>query len=141
VNLLDFIGLGAAGGDDLDLRAFGLADQRARQRRRNGNPAGFGVGFRFADDLPHLLLVGVLIDQRDRRAEFDGFARKLGDIDHVGARKLVLKLRDAALVQRLLLLGGVILGILRQVTVRARFGDLLNDAGPLDGLAMLELVF
>jgi hypothetical protein len=38
-----------------------------------------------------------------------------------------------------LLLGGVILGILRQVAVRARIGDLLDDARPLHLLAMLEL--
>ena len=46
-----------------------------------------------------------------------------------------------ALVVRLLFLGGVILGVLRQVAVRARIGDLLDDARPLDLLAMLELVF
>src|SRR5262249_1267933 len=46
---------------------------------------------------------------------------------------------DAAFVDRLRLLGGVVLGILRQIAVRASVGDLLNDAGPLDLLAMLEL--
>ena len=57
-----------------------------------------------------------------------GVAGQLGYVDHVGARELVLKLGDAALVERLLLLGGMIFGILRQVAVRARVGDLLNDA-------------
>src|SRR5262249_33102861 len=36
-------------------------------------------------------------------------------------------------------LGGVILGVLRQVAVGARVGNLLDDAGPLDLLAVLEL--
>jgi hypothetical protein len=40
----------------------------------------------------------------------------------------------------LLFLGGVIFGVLRQVAVRARIGDLLDDARPLDLLAVLELV-
>jgi hypothetical protein len=40
---------------------------------------------------------------------------------------------------RLLLLGGVILRILRKVTVGTRLGDLLDDAGALDLLAVFEL--
>ncbi len=87
-----------------------------------------GVGFGLADDLPDLLLVGVLVDQRDGRAEGDRVARQLRDVDHVGARQLVLELGDAALVERLRFLGGVIFGVLRQVAVRARVGDLLDDA-------------
>jgi hypothetical protein len=35
----------------------------------------------------------------------------------------------------------MIFGILRQVAVRARVGDLLDDAGPLNLQAVLELVF
>src|SRR5262245_51465822 len=35
----------------------------------------------------------------------------------------------------------MIFGVLRQVAVRARVGDLLNDAGALDLLAMLKLGF
>ena len=45
-----------------------------------------------------------------------------------------------ALVERLLLLGGVILRVLGQIAVGARFGDLLDDARPFDLLAVLELV-
>src|SRR5262249_22961087 len=59
--------------------------------------------------------------------------------DHLGAREPVFKLSDAPLVERLLLLGGVILGVLREIAVRARVGYLLDDAGPLDLLALLEL--
>ena len=33
----------------------------------------------------------------------------------------------------------MILRVLRQIAVRARIGDLLDDPGPLDLLAMLEL--
>jgi hypothetical protein len=40
---------------------------------------------------------------------------------------------------RLGLFGGVVLGVLRKVAVGTRIGDLLDDAGPLDLLAMLQL--
>src|SRR6266498_2151831 len=52
LHLLQSIGLGAAGRDDLDAVAFRLADQRARQRRRYGDLAVFGVRLRLAHDLP-----------------------------------------------------------------------------------------
>src|SRR6185437_2334090 len=138
LHLLDFIAFGAAGGDDLDLRALALADQRLGERRGDRDAALLGVGLRLADDLPYLLLVGILVDQRHGGAEGNGVARKLRYVDHVGARQLVFQLGDAALVERLLLLGGVIFGVLRQVAVRARVGDLLNDARPLNRLAVLE---
>jgi hypothetical protein len=92
LDLGDLVGLGAAGGDDFDRRALFLADQGAGQRRGDGDAALFGVGFRFADDLPYRFLVGVLVDQRDGGAEFDGVAGQLADVDDVGARQLVLEM-------------------------------------------------
>src|SRR4029079_8254252 len=70
----------------------------------------------------------------------DGVARELRHVDHLGARKLVLELGDATLVVRLRLLGGVVFRIFRQIAVRAGIGNLLDDARPLDLLAVLELV-
>ena len=78
---------------------------------------------------------------RDGRAELDGLAGQLRDVDHLGARELVLELGDAALVVRLLFLGGVILRVLRQVAMGARVGDLLDDPRAFHRLALLELVF
>src|SRR5712692_2404631 len=74
LDLLHLIGLGAARGYDLDLGALGLADEGAGERRGDGDAARLGVGLGLADDLPHLLLLGVLVDDRDGRAELDGFA-------------------------------------------------------------------
>src|SRR5262249_33657005 len=128
LHLDDLEGLGAAGRDDLDRVALLLAHQRARERRRDGDALLLGVGLGLADDLPHLLLFGVLVDDSDGRAERDGFTRQFRDVDHLGARELVLELGDAAFVVRLLFLGGVILGVLRQVAVGAGIGDLLDDA-------------
>src|SRR5712691_8336318 len=138
LHLLHLIGPRPAGRDHLDIGALGLANERARERRGDRDLALLGVGFGLADDLPDLFLVGVLVDQRDGGAELDGFAGEFRHVDDLGARELVLELGDLALVDRLLLLGGVILGILREIAVRARIGDLLDDAGTLDLLAMLE---
>src|SRR5208282_1974551 len=134
----DLIRLGAARRDDLDLDALLLADQRPRERRSNGDLALLGVRFGFADDLPHRLLVGILVDQRDGRAECDRVAGKLRYVNDFGARELVLELGDAALVERLRLLRRVVLGVLREIAMGPRVGDLLDDAGPFDLLAVLE---
>src|SRR5580698_6349404 len=69
LDLGDLVGLGAAGSHDLHRGAFLLADQRARQWRGDGNLALLGVGFDLANDLPHRLFLGVLINQRNGGAE------------------------------------------------------------------------
>jgi len=61
-------------------------------------------------------------------------------IDHLGAVDLALQIVDAPLDERLLLARGVILGVLRQIAVRARLGDRLDDGGPLHALEAVELV-
>src|SRR4051812_19287593 len=101
IHLLDLVGLGAAGRVHLDGIALALADQRARERRGDGDLAVLRVGFGLTYDLPNLFFVRVLIDQGHRGAELDGLARQLGDVDDVRTCKLVLEFRDAALVERL----------------------------------------
>src|SRR5215831_1120984 len=139
--LHDLISLGAAGRNDLDIGAFPLADQGAGQRRGDRDLACLRVGLGFDYDLPDRLLVSVLVDQRDGRAEFDRVARQLRNIDDFGARKLILQLRDAALIERLLFFRGMVFGVLRQIAVRTCVGNLLNDTRTLNLLAMLEFVF
>src|ERR1700733_5855170 len=138
LDLDNLVGLGAAGRHHLYLHALLFADQGSSERRGDGDLALFGIGLRLADNLPYRLFVGVLIDQSDGRAKGKGLAGKLRHINNFGARQLVLKLGDAAFIERLRFLGGVIFSIFRQVAVRARVGNLLDDARPLDLLAMLE---
>src|ERR1700722_8540882 len=139
LDLGDLVGLGAAGGHDLNRGAFLLPDQRTRQWRGDGNPALLGVGFDFADDLPHRLLLGVFIDQRDCGAEFDGVAGKLRDVDDIGARELVFELGNAAFVMRLLFFRGVIFRVLGKIAMRARLRDMLDNARAILRLAFLQL--
>ena len=90
------------------------------ERGHDRDLAFLGVRLRLADDLPDPLFLGVLVDQRDGGAEFDGLARQFRHVDDLGAREPVLKLGDPALVERLQFFCGVILGVLQQVAVRAR---------------------
>jgi hypothetical protein len=114
---------------------LGLADESARKRGRDGDLSLFRIRLGLADQLPHLLLRGVLVHQGDGSSELDRVAGELGDVDHFGARKLVLELGDATLVVRLGFLGGVIFGVLGEVAVGARSGNELDDPRPLSARA------
>src|SRR4051812_12516986 len=71
----------AARRGDLHGIALRLADESARDRRRDRNLARLHVGFDVADDLVLALLIGVLVDQHDGGAEGDSLAGELRDID------------------------------------------------------------
>src|SRR5262249_53943663 len=94
-----------------------------------------------ADDLPDLFLIRVLVDKRHRCAERHGIAGKLRYVDYFRAGNLVFELGNAAFVQRLLLFSRVILRVLGEVAVAARFGDLLNDARAVHRLAVAQFGF
>src|SRR3712207_7831862 len=55
-------------------------------------------------------------------------AIELGHVDDFGTRDQALKLKNTALVHRLRLFGRMILGVFRQIAVRARLGNRLNNA-------------
>ena len=97
--------------------------------------------FDFADDLVGHFLFRILVHEVDGRAEHHRVAGKFRHVDHVGAGNLVFKLRHTALIEALLLLGGVILGIFTEIAMRAGFGDRLDDARPLHGLQKPDLLF
>ena len=59
----------------------------------------FHIGLVIADDLVGAFLIGVLVDHGDRGAKLHLTARHLGDVDHLGARNLVLKFLHAASIQ------------------------------------------
>src|SRR5215472_12315251 len=62
LDLHNFIGLGAARRDHLNLGALLFSNQGARERRGNGNLAFLSVRFRLADELPHRFFFGVFVD-------------------------------------------------------------------------------
>ena len=67
-------------------------------------------------------------------------ARELRGIDDLGLREDGLDLARAALDEALALLGGVVLGVLLEVAVRARLLDVAHVLGALDLAQALELV-
>ena len=85
----------------------------------------------FADDLIASLFFRVLVDHSDGGAELDLIARQFRHVDDLGAADLVLDLGDLAFDPALPLLGGMVFGIFRQIAVRARFLDRVNDLRPL----------
>ena len=74
---------------------------------------------------------GVGIGKRDRGAEDDLLVRELRDVDDLGMGQLVLQLPLLGVEMPLALLGRVILGVLREVAVRAGLFDVLDVLGPL----------
>src|SRR6185295_15392014 len=113
--------LGAARRGDFGGVAFFFADHRARDRGRNRDLLLLNVGLVLAHDFVDEGFVGVLVGHGDGGAELDGLAVELGRIDDVGARELVFELRHTTLDEGLALLGGVILRVLGQVAMAARF--------------------
>src|SRR4029077_16492650 len=131
--LRDFIGLGTTRSFDLYGRAFGLADQHARNRRSHGDLALLHVGFWLADYLPNLLLAGIFIYQRHRSPKFDGIARKPRYVDYFRTRELVFQLGNVDLIDFLFRLGSLIFRILSQIgIVGDRRLDSLHEATSLD---------
>jgi hypothetical protein len=59
------------------------------------------VRFRLTYDLPHRLLVRVLVKKRDGRAEGDRLSGQLRDIDDFRARQLILQLNNARLIDEM----------------------------------------
>src|SRR6185369_14856883 len=112
-----------------------LADQRARDRRADRDQPLPEIGLVVADDLVGHLGAAVLVLEIDRRAEDDAAAGVEGRrVDDLRRRELALDLGDATFDEALLVLGGLVLGVLRDVAVRARLGDRLDRGVALDRL-------
>ena len=89
------------------------------------------VGVLVADALVRLLFFRVLVDEHDRRAELDRIARKLRNVDHLGAGDEIFQLVHAAFIEALRFLGGMILRVFGQVAMGARFRNRFDDARTL----------
>ena len=98
-----------------------------------------GVGLGRADDRVLQRLAGSLVLDGHLRADADDVAGELGRVDHRRGAQLVLERRDARLEHRLLVLGVVVLGVLRDVAELARFLDALGDLAALVVREVLDL--
>ena len=86
--------------------------------------AALDVGLVHADDLVGGFLLGLLVDQPDMGAELHVIAGQRGRVDHLGRGDDFLEFGDAALDEGLTFSRGVVFGVLRQIAMRARLGDL-----------------
>jgi hypothetical protein len=122
----------------VDLVAGLLADQRARDRRRNRDPSCLDVGFVVTDDLVGHRVAALLL-------EIDGGAEHAAPVgveqlrvDDLRVAELGLDFRDATLDEALLVARRIVLGVLREIAVRARLRDGLGIGRPLDGLQAVQ---
>src|SRR5262245_20876483 len=116
------------------------AEQGARDRRGDRDATLRDVGFLLAEDRVGHPLAALRVLEVDGHAEAHLVGDLAGGVDHLGAREPVLELAHPPLEVALALLGGVELGVLRDVAVRARGLDLADDAWPLDALQVAELL-
>ncbi len=100
----DFVALRSARRADFGCVADGLADKRASERRLHRNLILLEIRLVRADELIGRFLVGFDVGHRDGGAKaHDLAARKLKQIDHVGAADDILELADAAFDEALAL--------------------------------------
>jgi hypothetical protein len=119
----------AAGGLNLGDVAGKLADQRPRDWRVDRNLARLDVGFILANDLIAYAGTGFLILEIERCPEnATPVSVEQFRVDDLGVRQFALDFLDASLDKALPFLGGIVLGVLREVAVRARLGDRRDGA-------------
>src|SRR5215216_1364823 len=139
-DLHDLIALAAARRHDFDRITLLLADDGPCNGRGDGDLALLHIGLELADDLIDRLLVAVLVEEGHESTEFHRVAGKLGDIDHLRTRHLILEFGNAGLDPALLIFRGMVFGIFRKITMGACLGDRLNDSRALNRLQVLDLL-
>src|SRR5690348_15067529 len=124
---------------ELERIAFIPADQRTRDRRGHRDAALLDVGFQVADDLVDDRISAVLVFEFDGGAEHHARAGvEARDINDFGGGQARFQLLDAALDEALLFACGMVLGVLLEVAVRARFGDRGDHLRPLHRFQALQ---
>src|SRR5688572_12986845 len=124
----------------LDDVALGLPNEGLGDRRGVGDLAELDVRFVLADDLVgHGLLVPG-VEELDRRTEHHApiVVEQCG-IDDLRVGELRFELEDAPLDEALALARGLVLGVLRDVALGARFRDRGDDRGTVLGLEAVQL--
>src|SRR6185437_4019643 len=125
---------------DLGDVARELPDEGLRDGGRVGDLPLLDVGLVLAHDLVADRLAARGIRELHRRPEHHAaIVLEERRIDHLRIRELRLELDDAALDEALALARGLILGVLGDVALRARFRDGGDDAGPVHRLQAVEL--
>src|ERR1700733_11239924 len=135
------VGTIAAGSGDRNGVTDLLADKRLGQRRRQRQSANLDVGFMHADDLVGRFLLRLFIHQLDMRAEHHMLAGQSGRIDHPGRVYDFLQLGNEPFDEGLTFSRRMVLGVLGEIAMCARFGDLTNDRRALNRFELAKLVF
>src|SRR6478736_1361541 len=135
----DLVALQAAGGLHLDHLARLLADQRSRDRRADVDAAVLDVGLVLADDLPGEGAAFAILDVHGGAEDAAAAGVDQLRVDHLRVAELGFELGDAPRDEAGALARRVVLGIFRQVAVRARLADRRRVGRALDGLQPVQL--
>src|SRR3954470_932064 len=130
----------AAGHGDGDHVVSLAAQQRLADRGLVGEPLVRRVGLGRADDRVRRRLARLVVLDVDQGAHAHDVVVELGGVDHRGRAQLVLERGDPRLEHRLLVLGVVVLGVLRDVPELAGLLDALGDLAALGGGEVLDLL-
>ena len=117
-----------------------MAQQRLRDRRADGQLAFAQVGLVFGDDRIDHLLFGIVVQQRHFAQNLHLAPVYLRFVDDARIGDRILQLGDTHLQQTLRLTGGVVLRVLRKVTLVTRLGDSRRNRRTLDGTHVVEFV-
>src|SRR5258706_1268740 len=115
-----------------------LADQRARDRRIDRDAALLDVGLVVADDLVGRRRLALFFQVHGGAEHAAPFRIQQLRVDDLRVAELRLQLGDAPLDEALLRARRFVLGVLRQVAVRARLGDRGDHAWAIHGLEALQ---
>ena len=126
---------------DLDKIADSLSDQRFADRRLNRDAVHFHVGFILSHQRILPLRLRLLFNHEHRGAEHDGVGDSSGRFDDTGVGQLRLQFHDARLDESLAFLGGIVLRILAQIAMGARFSNGFDIFGTLDFAQTIKLCF
>ncbi len=107
-----------------------------------GELGGGAIGLGDTDDRPRVGLSGALVRHLGGASEGEGGPAGGGlggDVDHHGLAQALAQAQDARLQVRLVLLGGVVLGVLLEVAVTTRGEDAGRDVAAGDGFELADL--
>ena len=124
----------------VDAVAFLVPQQCLGDGRTDRQLAFAQVRLVLGDDRVGHLFLGVVVQQRHLAQYLHLALVDLRLVDHAGIGERILQLGDTHLQQTLRLTGGVVLRVLRKVTLVARFGNSRRYRRTLDGTHVVELI-
>src|SRR6267154_971021 len=124
-------------GDNFDFVANLAVEQGLADGRSCGDKAFLGVGFLAAHQGVVNLFIALQIQHRETRAVAGAVLRNIGEVQHAEIAHALLEMGDLEVDVALAFLGELVLGVFREVAMRASNGNLF---GKFDAELVRKLV-